>query len=385
MERTQKEIDWTRAAQLAALRDAELSVLSIVVNDRVLKVKAVNAKAVLRQIDDYAREHGECYASQETLAAKTGLSEGTVKRVVKALVERSLITCELKMSPAGKVTNHHRIIWNELALLAHGEVRKPEVACVANCTPTDSAPEQSDSARGATDSALVRYKAPLTAMKRKPPPTSSLFPDPPPPPLAPDPEWQEAEEALAAQGVEDWSRPIEEVRRRGVSLEKVLLVIGYFARHKAEHQWGPGVLHVRLKNLTRDSVVDAGWPGQAKIELTKPRTNWGDPTKASVGIVKSYSARGDAEAPGAIAQQWQAAKAQQSQDQLELAKLEAAFGPLLDALAAAELAALVARAFSEHDPRRRMFVKRGAREAGLVREGLLERLKAETQAGEEVE
>jgi AraC-like DNA-binding protein len=411
MDCKQQEFEWTRASQLAALRDVQCVDVSVDCGCRRIKVKAVNLKAVLRQIDDYARDAGECYASQQTLADKTGLSPKTTQRVLKALTELSLVTCELKRNPHGVVTNHYRIVWSELQLLIakaagadsaprrHGGTEKTQSENCQSASPclrvfvvnsidvaeeisgTDRSPEPTVRSPGPTDRSRVTYKAHLNAMKRKPPPTSSSLFDPPAIPSARDPQWQEVEEAVAAQGVEDWHGAVTAVRKRGVVPEKVLLIVGHFARHKAEQQWGPGVLYRRLMNTTRDCVVGDHWPVVGKPVGTGDRVASVQPGCLTTA---SKSFRGDAEDSQVLKARVAAAREKQLHDQTALALLESELGEVLDVLGDDARHALAERALAGNLMLLRMYHKHGCAKLGMVREAMLEKLREErnTESGE---
>lgn len=113
MEARQQTIDFPRASQLAALRDCELVTL---VHDGKT-ISAGFAKAVLGQIDHFARDGGECWASLQRIACGCNRSLRHVKRAVAALVAASLLTCERGNKGT---TKRYRIVWNELGLLSKG-------------------------------------------------------------------------------------------------------------------------------------------------------------------------------------------------------------------------------------------------------------------------
>ena len=101
----QTEFDFCRAEQLGMIDRWE--------PPGRLGVSSAACKAVLRAIDSFGRGR-EAWPSEATLAAVAGLSVRTVKRVVRALVDWSLLIVERR----GPMTvNHYRIVWSELALL----------------------------------------------------------------------------------------------------------------------------------------------------------------------------------------------------------------------------------------------------------------------------
>lgn len=106
----QQTIDFTRGEQLAMIAGAKIPAPT------GRGVSPSSVKFVLRTIDDFARG-GLCWASQETIAARTDLSDRTVRRALTILEELSLICVERQRGQDGKSRNHYTIVWSELALL----------------------------------------------------------------------------------------------------------------------------------------------------------------------------------------------------------------------------------------------------------------------------
>src|SRR5690606_27192467 len=52
------------------------------------------------------------------------------KRAIELLLAQSLLTCERRRNASGIVTNHYRIVWSELSLLAAGEASRGRRDCV---------------------------------------------------------------------------------------------------------------------------------------------------------------------------------------------------------------------------------------------------------------
>lgn len=194
----QQIIDWTRAAQLALLRD-------VMVPDRVIKGSTVSGAlqtAVLKCIDDHAGRSGECWVGYNRLAAITRYSIRSVKRAIAALEDASLIIVLTKLAPCGVVVNHYRIVWTELDLLPR----------VGSSRPVPDRPQPSErsamvSERSATmsdQSAMVSrpechgdtQTADRSAMKRNEPP-------PPTPP-----------KSDGGGGGVSWNQVVEEWRQR---------------------------------------------------------------------------------------------------------------------------------------------------------------------------
>jgi hypothetical protein len=134
----QTTIQWERGTQLAMLRDAVLPAGT--------GVAAITLKAVLRAIDDHARRVGECYATQETIAkCINATNTRTIKRAIGVLLDLSLITCERRKIGIGRITvNHYRIVWSELALLAHQSDKKQNIKVTLNADQSDNETHQSD-------------------------------------------------------------------------------------------------------------------------------------------------------------------------------------------------------------------------------------------------
>lgn len=91
-----------RGRQLAALR--ALRMTAIVAPDGIA-VAPGSLKAVLRTIDDHAREESTCWASTATIAAETCLCEKSVRRCVKALESAGFITAsDRSQGKAGRLS-----------------------------------------------------------------------------------------------------------------------------------------------------------------------------------------------------------------------------------------------------------------------------------------
>jgi hypothetical protein len=106
----QQSIDFTRGEQLALIAGAKIPTPS------GRGVSPSSVKFVLRTIDDFARG-GKCWASQETIASRTDMSDRTVRRALGILEDLSLICVERYRGHDGKSRNHYTIVWSELALL----------------------------------------------------------------------------------------------------------------------------------------------------------------------------------------------------------------------------------------------------------------------------
>jgi len=199
----QIEIDWTRASQLAALRDAALEPR---LSADGKTVSAATQKLVLRTIDDHGRGR-EAWMSYETLAEECCLSTRTCKRAVEVLIEASLICVELRRCGAGFVCNHYRIVWTELALCARDARPTPESAPAPPAeSPTDRcAPALERSALGTDRCAPALERSALGTDRCAPGGTLNALTaikrsasEPPPPTPSEDADASECEWAAAA-------------------------------------------------------------------------------------------------------------------------------------------------------------------------------------------
>ncbi len=191
----QLKINFTRGDQLGLLREVQLSMLQ---------------KAVLRVIDDSG---SECFKSQDTIAVEVGVKRReTVGRAIAELTRLSLITVDLKKSRYGKVTNHYRVVWNELQLLVarqrnQSQTRKVITALNDETSRVQSPP--SDVTSALTDVTFTRSDVTLNAtdvtFKRdRCDPTShntQLNPQDPPPNSQCEEGWGEVEKALSIFGI----------------------------------------------------------------------------------------------------------------------------------------------------------------------------------------
>ena len=87
MTEQQRQIDFRRCEQVAMLND--LSLEAQVVGGQ--KVSARTLKATLNAIDSFGNG-GQCFASQETIARRTGISRRAIQLAIRALLELGLIT-----------------------------------------------------------------------------------------------------------------------------------------------------------------------------------------------------------------------------------------------------------------------------------------------------
>lgn len=71
-------------------------------------ISAATLKSVLRQIDDHAFLHGVCWASSETIALETCLSERTVRRSIKAIEALGFVSVDSRIGQTKRIT----INWN---------------------------------------------------------------------------------------------------------------------------------------------------------------------------------------------------------------------------------------------------------------------------------
>ena len=140
----QLTIDFERAEQLGMVARWECP--------RVRGVSPAACKAVLRAIDGFGRGR-EAWPSERTLAQVAGVSERTVKRAIRHLVNLSVLISERR---GPHTLNHYRIVWTELALLVPGRT---------NC----ARPERSAtvSERSATVSERSATVAPKTTSNQK--------------------------------------------------------------------------------------------------------------------------------------------------------------------------------------------------------------------------
>lgn len=114
---SQQQIDFSRAEQLAILRDCQLP--------KGLGVAPSTLKLVLKIMDDYGRGR-ESFMAIPRLARDCNVGEKQVGRAIAILKERSLLLVELKKSELGTVVNHYRIVWSELMLLRKERTTRSE-------------------------------------------------------------------------------------------------------------------------------------------------------------------------------------------------------------------------------------------------------------------
>jgi DNA-binding IscR family transcriptional regulator len=84
------------------------------------------AKLVLLKLADHANEEGECWPSQSRIAADCGIPRETVNRVMKALVEASLIRVEHRTNGTGKLANRYFLLCD---VKSHPDVISDHTPC----------------------------------------------------------------------------------------------------------------------------------------------------------------------------------------------------------------------------------------------------------------
>lgn len=166
MEEQQLTIDWTRAEQLALLRDAVLPTFRSPAGDAV---SPLLAGAVLRAIDEHGRGR-HCWASLETLAAVAQCSRRSVVRALQALTTAGVLCVETTRR-GRSFTNTYVIVWSELAIYR----RAPEAQIHSAMEPVHSATVSIHSATTPVHSAMVSIHSAMVSPK---PPLSA--PESPP-------------------------------------------------------------------------------------------------------------------------------------------------------------------------------------------------------------
>jgi DNA-binding MarR family transcriptional regulator len=68
-------------------------------------------KFVLIMLANYADESGKCWPSVQTLATNTGLSTATVKRALKKLIARGLLSREQRRKGNLKTSSLYSLNW----------------------------------------------------------------------------------------------------------------------------------------------------------------------------------------------------------------------------------------------------------------------------------
>jgi hypothetical protein len=163
---SQVDIDWDRARQLAAIRNAALPCVRVQEGSRHVLVKPMAMKAILKTIDDHGRGR-EAWLAYETIATESGCSPRTAKRAVAGLDLLSLICIRTPRSRREEPCNHYRIVWSELELLT---VKKAATVTEQSATVTEqSATVTEQSATGGTRRGQKRT--------RTAPPTPQPLPD----------------------------------------------------------------------------------------------------------------------------------------------------------------------------------------------------------------
>lgn len=79
-----------------------------------IKIKLpTHEKFVLVLLSNYADEHGICWPSIETLCEQTGLSRPAVKRALRKLVERGIVTKAKQKKGHLQTSNLYTLKWDD--------------------------------------------------------------------------------------------------------------------------------------------------------------------------------------------------------------------------------------------------------------------------------
>lgn len=88
-------------------------------------VSAAALKAVLRELQGFARDKSFCFPKVATVASNTELSEATVRRAVLCLVEIGFLSVERQRSGLRQGPNVYRLCWPNLRANRDGEQLEP--------------------------------------------------------------------------------------------------------------------------------------------------------------------------------------------------------------------------------------------------------------------
>jgi AraC-like DNA-binding protein len=317
--RKQKEIDFSRAEQLAILTAAVLKPAVVIETSAQKKVSAQVQKSVLRWIDDFGRGR-EAWPSLDTLARTANMGRRHLIRALKALTGSGLLIVERGDGTNGRRRdcNYYRIVWSELALLTgrygckqpapadthmkpasagsdEGDSfdltggapassmrrRRPpsERSVVPHASQADdsfgsapgtvgSAPGTVGSAPGAAGSAPGTPEAFRSVQETKPPPTSSSALRA----LPREAFWDEVEEGLFSAGILQAAEVVRDARDRRIAPQSILALIRIYTAQP--DRWrGPGALYYRATRFRAgQSPEDLSlWPPASKEYLARQR------------------------------------------------------------------------------------------------------------------
>lgn len=290
-------------------RGAKLAILNRVAAQNVLTPRML---AVLRAIDDRARDQAETTLTLSEIGLYLNVSRATAKRGVADLVRNQLLAKTETKTAAGKQANRYQIIWSALRAIGDGEAfdlrpknrgaestQVVKAATVQNRVdpghhdPSDGSPCTPDP--GHSDPSL------LIALSRINNTSTSLGSD-----------WEGEEEELSGLGVVAAGAAIAKAREHGCTADDVRRLLDQVRRKPGA--WGPGAIYDRISRARPGEDPAAGWPAES--------ADWQR---------RQQQARQAADREQA-AQQAIAQRAERRARREAARQLEADFGPQLDAL-----------------------------------------------------
>lgn len=305
-------------------RGAKLAILTRVACRHVLTPRML---AVLRAIDDRARDQAETTLTLAQIGGFLNMSRETAKRGVADLVRNSLLIKTETKSRSGKQANTYKIVWATLRAIGDGEafeLKKPKSRKSAKSPVETASQESTQVVIPATGQIEVDpgHCDPSDGSQRPPDPGHSdpslhiapLRINNPPPSLGSGspPDWAEVEEDLFSLGVGAAAAAIREARNRECQPADVARLIAHYRSQPGA--WGPGAIHDRVCSARPGEDPTSGW--------AVPSADWQrQQQQARQAEQREQASRESAELRNER-QDRQAASQQR----------EAEFGPLLDAM-----------------------------------------------------
>ena len=125
-----------RGDQLLALRKLHLPT----VEQDGAKVAGASLKSVLRAIDDHAGENGTCWATVDSIATETCLSDKTVRRAIRALVSLGyVVSHDRKERHTGTLSIDRERVSAAVTITATGKATPPVILTTPPVILTQSA------------------------------------------------------------------------------------------------------------------------------------------------------------------------------------------------------------------------------------------------------
>ncbi len=266
----QQLIDFNRAEQLWMIDQVELKTHYLQKDGK--PVSALLQRSVLQRIDARARERSSCFETHKNMAKKLGVSERSIERATRALIEQNLVATLREHPGRGRrgASNRYVIVWSEMSIRTRfagqgsgvggqGSASKGQGSDsrlpAADSRPSDQTDNRTDQTDNRTDQTDTGSFRSLYQETQEPPPQTGLAES------TGRNDIRAAEEAVFACGLSRAGHFVGKAVQAGLSAADVLALVNVFRECRGDWE-GPGALayaltHYRPGHAAED---DRFWP-----------------------------------------------------------------------------------------------------------------------------